>query len=57
MLVKKIPAYFLFEKMFFSVLKLKKCDMILFLHKQGSGKTSLARKLARAWKCELINGE
>lgn len=57
MLVKNIPAYFLFEKMVFFCSQIKKCDMILFLHKQGSGKTSLARKLARAWKCELINGK
>ena len=27
------------------------------LHNQGSGKTTLAKKLARAWKCELINGK
>ena len=26
-------------------------------NKQGSGKTTLAKKLARVWKCEIINGE
>ena len=31
--------------------------VFFLLHNQGSGKTTLAKKLARAWKCELINGK
>ena len=35
------------------------CTMQQLFHlcKQGSGKTTLAKKLARVWKCELINGK
>ena len=37
-----------------AILCLKQIDFFVL---QGSGKSSLAKRLSRAWKCELINGK
>ena len=47
----KFPGYVDIDAYFISIMTL------FFLYNQGSGKTTLAKKLARAWKCELINGK
>ena len=47
----KFPGYVDIDAYFISIMTL------FLLYNQGSGKTTLAKKLARAWKCELINGK
>ena len=36
---------------------LSKPTCFLMLGKPGAGKTTLARRLAQEWKCEIVNGE